>query len=304
MSTPDPVTMLSVGNEFNITLVILMMFVGWTFGQQYTKTVIKFSFTTYGNIPSFTYKLGQSLYIEVILISWFKAGILVLFPLLTLSFFGSVHVTFYNPEVPIAIVFVFVGVVLSAKPTNSWLTKNGVVTALGVRRNSIRRASAALMPMPDRKAEAEAEEGKEAKFDLVKYLISFFANVLIFLTYPFTVITLFRSLGVGGRMAIVLFFHPLIMEYLMHGFRAASGRSINFLGEETDIDPIKDMDGVFILESYLVLVRRIMLCNLGSTQATIIAIIITGIEETAVRSTIEQRDIWYRKFYLNKLPQG
>ncbi|GMI56441.1 hypothetical protein ScalyP_jg84, partial [Parmales sp. scaly parma] len=45
-----------------------------------------------------------------------------------------------------------------------------------------------------------------------------------------------------------------------------------------------------------------MLCNLGSFQATTIAIIVTGIEETAVRSTIEQRDIWYRENYLNKPP--
>jgi len=35
------------------------------------------------------------------------------------------------------------------------------------------------------------------------------------------------------------------------------------------------------------LIRRIMLCNLGSFQATTIAIIVTGIEETIVRSTIE-----------------
>ena len=54
------------------------------------------------------------------------------------------------------------------------------------------------------------------------------------------------------------------------------------------------------LRSFLVLCRRIMLCNLGSFQATTIAIIITGIEETLFRATIEQRDVWYHEMYLNK----
>ena len=88
-------------------------------------------------------------------------------------------------------------------------------------------------------------------------------------------------------MAIVLLFHPLIMEFLMHGYRANTGVGMNLLGEPVKVDPMRDLMGVFILESYLVLIRRIMLCNLGSFQATTIAIIVTGIEETAVRSTIE-----------------
>ena len=88
-------------------------------------------------------------------------------------------------------------------------------------------------------------------------------------------------------MAIVLLFHPLIMEFLMHGYRSKSGVATNLLGEPVKIDPMRDLNGVFIMESYLVLIRRIMLCNLGSFQATTIAIIVTGIEETAIRSTIK-----------------
>ena len=97
-------------------------------------------------------------------------------------------------------------------------------------------------------------------------------------------------------MAIVLLFHPLIMEFLMHGFRAKTGGGKNILGEQVKVEPMRDLMGVFILESYLVLIRRIMLCNLGSFQATTIAIIVTGIEETAVRSTIEvsERAKWSR----------
>ena len=63
-------------------------------------------------------------------------------------------------------------------------------------------------------------------------------------------------------MAIVLLFHPLIMEFLMHGFRAKTGVG-NLLGERVKIDPMRDLMSVFIMESYLVLIRRIMLCNLG-----------------------------------------
>jgi len=86
------------------------------------------------------------------------------------------------------------------------------------------------------------------------------------------------------------------MEFLMHGFRAKTGGGKNILGEQVKVEPMRDLMGVFILESYLVLIRRIMLCNLGSFQATTIAIIVTGIEETAVRSTIEvsERAKWSR----------
>ena len=113
------------------------------------------------------------------------------------------------------------------------------------------------------------------------------SNMLIGLMYPFTVITLFRSFGVGGRMAIVLFFHPLLYEFLMHGYRANTGLCKNTIGQTVAVAPMRNLSGVFLIESYLVMIRRIMLCNLGSFQATTIAIIITGIEETAMRSTIE-----------------
>jgi len=124
----------------------------------------------------------------------------------------------------------------------------------------------------------------------------------VFLGYPFTVINLFRSQEIPGRMFVVLVLHPLLMEYLMHGYRSRTGETTNFLGDRVKVEPVRDLGGVFVVESYLVLVRRIMLCNLGSFQATTIAIIITGIEETLIRSTIEQRDIMYHKHYLERPP--
>ena len=68
----------------------------------------------------------------------------------------------------------------------------------------------------------------------------------------------------------------------------------------TNNNRLRDYISTFLMESYMILVRRIMLCNLGSYQATTIAIIVTGIEETFARVTIEQRDLWYRTDYLGR----
>ena len=119
-------------------------------------------------------------------------------------------------------------------------------------------------------------------------------SVLIF--YPFTVVTIFLSSDILGRMAVVLLVHPIVMESVLISLRASSGNGSKGKAPE----PIRDYSANFTMESFLILTRRIMLCNLGSFQATTIAIIITGIEETITRVTIEQRDLFYRKHILGK----
>ena len=165
---------------------------------------------------------------------------------------------------------------------NGFMRKEGAELITTRRRSYIHRVSEALINVQDQR-KSEAAKGGHS----LKYILSMMSNILIGLMYPFTVITLFRSFGVGGRMAIVLFFHPLLYEFLMHGYRANTGLTQNGIGETVAVAPMRNLSGVFLIESYLVMIRRIMLCNLGSFQATTIAIIITGIEETAMRSTIE-----------------
>jgi len=121
-------------------------------------------------------------------------------------------------------------------------------------------------------------------------------TLLVFFCYPFTIIPFFIYSDIIGKMAIVLIVHPIIMETVIIAVRSSSGNGNK--GKSTE--PIRDYISVFLIESYLILVRRIMLCNLGSFQATTIAIIITGIEETLTRVTIVQRDLWYREYVLGK----
>ena len=275
-----------VSLEGNVTLILPIMLVGFIFGT------ITFNFT--GKVKgmkcgaiTWSYEIGRRCTFSVTWPVYMKAAMVVFGPFMVLAYIPDINVvTFYNLELPTILLFVIVGFAMLAKPLNIFLLKEGAIDnseakAL-TRRNSVRRASKAALEIVH---EPTTTQNKRHK--ILKAFFALMTNILILLLYPFTIITLFRSFSVGGRMAIVLLFHPFIMEFLMHGYRAKTGIAANPSGERFKVDPMRDLMGVFILESYLVLIRRIMLCNLGSFQATTIAIIVTGIEETAVRSTIE-----------------
>jgi len=274
-----------VSMEGNVTLILPIMLVGFIFGKLPFLSIGKSKGMPVGAIV-WSHEIGKRYVLSVAWPVWIKAAILVMGPFMVLAYLSDITVvTFYNLELPMMIVYFIVGHVINSKPTNDFLLKEGAIDNAKAdeltRRNSVRRASqAALAIVHEPTTNNKSFSGLKEFFDVM-------TNLLIFLAYPFTVLTLFRSFGVGGRMAIVLLFHPLIMEFLMHGYRANTGVGTNVFGDEVKVDPMRDLMGVFILESYLVLIRRIMLCNLGSFQATTIAIIVTGIEETAVRSTIE-----------------
>jgi len=272
-----------VSMEGNVCLILPVMVVGHIFGHVLFMYTGKLKDVKVGAIV-WSYEIGKRYNLRVAWPSFMTAAILVICPFMVLAYLSDTNVvTFYNLELPVMIVYLTVEIAMRAKPTNKFLLKEGAIDNALTRRNSVRRASQAALTIvhePSATTQNKRHSG-------LKFLFSIMTNILILLLYPFTVLTLFRSLGVGGRMAIVLLFHPLIMEFLMHGYRAKTGVGTNFLGDEVKVEPMRDLNGVFIMESYLVLIRRIMLCNLGSFQATTIAIIVTGIEETAVRLTIE-----------------
>ena len=276
-----------VSEEGYVCLTIPIMLVGFIFGQISFLSAGKSKGTQHGAIV-WSYEIGKKYFSRVLLPAWIKAAILVMGPVMVLAYLPDINViTYYNLELPTMLLYMIVGIAIVTKPVNEFLLKEGAIDNAKAealtRRNSIRRASQAALTI----VHEPTTNTQNKSFSGLKDLFAGMTNIFIFLAYPFTVITLFRSFGVGGRMAIVLLFHPLIMEFLMHGFRAKTGGGKNILGEQVKVEPMRDLMGVFILESYLVLIRRIMLCNLGSFQATTIAIIVTGIEETAVRSTIE-----------------
>jgi len=324
----------SVSLEGNVCLILPMMLVGYIFGTATFENTGKMKGMQTGAI-TWSYETGNKTVFRVAWPVGMKSSILVMGPVMMLAYLPDNNVvTFYNLELPAIIIWAISCNVLSAKPINNLLLKEGAIDNAKAealtRRNSVRRASQAALTI----VHEPTTNTQNKSFSGLKVIFATMTNLLIFLAYPFTVITLFRSLGVGGRMAIVLLFHPLIMEFLMHGYRAKTGVTTNWIGEQVKVDPMRDLMNVFVLESYLVLIRRIMLCNLENFQATTIAIIVTGIEETAVRSSIEvseratqtqptthlflstptpnpphthptptphhtqQRDIWYREFYL------
>jgi len=275
-----------VSEEGNVCLILPIMLFGHIFGHEIFKYTGRKKGTQCGTI-NWSYEIGGKFLFTVTLPTEAKATILVMGPFMVLAYFPDITVvTFHNMELPAIIFWVIVATAFQTKPINDFLLKEGAIDNAKAealtRRNSVRRASLAALTIV-----REPTTTQNKSFNGLKYLFAIMTNLLIFLAYPFTVLTLFRSFGVGGRMAIVLLFHPLFMEFLMHGYRASTGVVKNLLGDKVKIDPMRDLMGVFILESYLVLIRRIMLCNLGSFQATTIAIIVTGIEETAIRSTIE-----------------
>ena len=275
-----------VSMEGNVCLIMPMMLVGYFFGWLTFVGTGKSKGMQCGAIV-LSYEIGQRILLKVMLPVWIKAAILVMGPYMMLAYSPDINdVTFYNLELPTIIIYIIVGNVMTAKPFNNFLLKEGAIDIAKAdeltRRNSVRRASQAALTIVH-----EPTTTQNKRFSGLKVIFAVMTNLLILLAYPFTVLTLFRSFGVGGRMAIVLLFHPLIMEFLMHGYRAKLGVAATLLGDKVNIDPMRDLMAVFIMESYLVLIRRIMLCNLRSFQATTIAIIVTGIEETAVRSTIE-----------------
>ena len=272
-----------VSMEGNVTLILPIMLVGFIFGKLPFLSIGKSKGMPVGAIV-WSHEIGKRYVLSVAWPVWIKAAILVMGPFMVLAYLSDTNVvTFYNLELPVMIVYLTVEIAMRAKPTNKFLLKEGAIDNALTRRNSVRRTSQAALTIIHEPTTTQQNKS----YSGLKLLLSGMTNLLIFLAYPFTVLTLFRSFGVGGRMAIVLLFHPLIMEFLMHGYRAKTGVGTNFLGDEVKVEPMRDLNGVFIMESYLVLIRRIMLCNLGSFQATTIAIIVTGIEETAVRSTIE-----------------
>jgi len=141
----------------------------------------------------------------------------------------------------------------------------------------------------------EMNKKKGLMAGLLRYW-TFTCCVVVLLFYPFTAITLFLSSDYIGRCFIVLFVHPIMMEVILIAIRANSGNG----NKGKPAEPARDYISTFLMETYMILVRRIMLCNLGSFQATTFAIIVTGIEETFTRVTIEQRDLWYRVNYLKR----
>ena len=237
--------------ESNVAVIIVMMSLGYFGSSIYSAN--KFNGKRYGALAEITEE-HASLYVKRVAIPAFVKAMLVVFiPLFPLIEFTTFSPLFFSLELPLLVCFVVVWSTLAAPLMEQGLKEIGAITdditprrRESARRLSLRRASQAITGIENSQSFVQSKE--ERRKTALKQILSFVMNVLILVGYPFTVITLFRSVDVIGRMLIVLFLHPLIMEFLMHGYRAKIGYTTNWVGEDTEIAPMRDLMSVFMLE--------------------------------------------------------
>jgi len=237
--------------ESNVAVIVVTMSLGY-FGVS-VYTAYRFNGKRYGALAEITEE-HASLYVKRVAIPAFVKAMLVVFiPLFPLIEFTTFSPLFFSLELPLLVCFVVVWSTLAAPLMEQGLKEIGAITdditprrRESARRLSLRRASQAITGIENSQSFVQSKE--ERRKTALKQILSFVMNVLILVGYPFTVITLFRSVDVIGRMLIVLFLHPLIMEFLMHGYRAKTGYATNALGEDTEIAPMRDLMSVFMLE--------------------------------------------------------
>jgi len=183
-----------------------------------------------------------------------KTSLIVFIPLFALIELTTFSPLFFNLDLPSLIVFIVIKEKLYTIGIEQALKEMGAITEErkserrdSLRRVSLRRASEVLIGAQENEIDFSTSK-KDRKAGNIKRIFAIVLNLLMLIGYPFTVITLFRSVGVIGRMLVVLFLHPLIMEFVMHGYRASTGRSRNLLGEEVELEPLRDMVGIFIME--------------------------------------------------------
>mgnify|MGYP000029172756 CR=1 FL=1 len=238
--------------ESNVAVILVMMSLGF-FGVS-VYAAYKFKGKQVGLLAEFTDE-HASLFVKVSTIPGYSKAMLVVFiPLFSLIEFTTFSPLFFSLELPLLVCFAVVSMTLGAPHHEQALKDSGAITdeitprrRESARRLSLRRASQAITGIEHAEVLIQSKEERR-KYLGLKQILGFLMNVLICVGYPFTVITLFRSVDVIGRMLIVLFLHPLIMEFLMHGYRAKIGYTTNWVGEDTEIAPMRDLMSVFMLE--------------------------------------------------------
>ena len=189
----------------------------------------------------------------VLIPSQLKASLIVFIPLFSLIEFTTFSPLFFSLELPLLVCYFAVIITFEGTLFETALKDIGAITdeitserRESARRLSLRRASQAITGIENSESFIQSKE--ERRKATLKRFLGAVMNILILVGYPFTVITLFRSMDVIGRMLIVLLLHPLIMEFVMHGYRAQTGYTTNWVGEDTEIAPMRDLMSVFMLE--------------------------------------------------------
>ena len=101
-------------------------------------------------------------------------------------------------------------------------------------------------------------------------------------------ILLFRNASPLGKSMIALVIYPILVELFGTFLKSTAGTGKR-------IHPFYDHLLFFIYDAITNLFRRFLFNSSGSIEMTVILVILSGIEEVLVRSSVEWREIFFRK---------
>lgn len=101
-----------------------------------------------------------------------------------------------------------------------------------------------------------------------------------------------RHMRSWERFAVVCVLHPIMQEFFLTVQRQLSGNSFkNFMNDpDRQYHALRSITSASILEEILVVQRRMMLGGMRDPTATVLTIVVNGLEEALVRCTMVYRD--------------
>ena len=124
-------------------------------------------------------------------------------------------------------------------------------------------------------------------------------NIVISIGYPLMLIPIFRSDVVPdtARLFIACFIHPVLGELVMMHTRQTRDPSDPWIKRCEERFPYVTLSRYLVtgnFEATFIFQRRIMLGCITSPTVLTLAIVITGLEEVLMRTTMIYRDRWFR----------
>ena len=94
------------------------------------------------------------------------------------------------------------------------------------------------------------------------------------------------------RFAVVCVLHPILQEFFLTIQRQLAGNSFKKFENDPDREyyALKSLTTPSILEEIMVMQRRMMLGAMRDPTASVLTIVVTGLEEALVRCTMVYRD--------------
>ena len=154
---------------------------------------------------------------------------------------------------------------------------------------SIEKASDAL----------KTQSAKKAKKGAFFKFITTLSGMSTLALYPLILIPIYLESSDLFRILFVCFIHPVIQELNLTGIRIGriDYNAVNDLSTEDKIQYVtnKYVATPFVFEAIQVNIRRFLMASMASSTSTTIAIILTGIEEVVLRSTLISRDEYVKR---------